>query len=156
MVSETDDVVVSLRVNVNVNAAENSHVIPPLFVSCPFWKIMKRPTISFNRVLIFSILIRIILIKYSEWHDAHSVVKYTDVDYRVFTDAARFLLDPNEPSPGEFGNKTWNGAAGVLGEWIPAGKYVQSAFKDVSQNNLLDLVHTLVQPIAILLSWRSS
>ena len=84
----------------------------------------KKPTISFNGVLIVSVLIRVILIKYSEWHDAHSVVKYTDVDYRVFTDAARFILDPNELSPGEFGNKSWNGAAGVLGGWVPTGRYV--------------------------------
>ncbi|KAF8197534.1 glycosyltransferase family 50 protein [Pholiota molesta] len=32
------------------------------------------------------------LILYSEWHDARSVVKYTDVDYRVFSDAASFVL----------------------------------------------------------------
>lgn len=49
---------------------------------------------SFRNVLIFSVAIRVSLILYSEWHDAHSVVKYTDVDYRVFSDAAQFLLHP--------------------------------------------------------------
>ncbi|EJD02392.1 glycosyltransferase family 50 protein [Fomitiporia mediterranea MF3/22] len=49
---------------------------------------------SFKTVVLFSIVLRIALIFYSEWHDKHSVVKYTDVDYRVFTDAARFLLHP--------------------------------------------------------------
>jgi phosphatidylinositol glycan class M len=50
--------------------------------------------ISFTRVLGVSALVRIALIVYAEWHDAHSVVKYTDVDYRVFGDATRFILDP--------------------------------------------------------------
>jgi len=50
---------------------------------------------SFRNVLILSTLIRVTLIVYSEWHDARSVVKYTDVDYRVFSDAASFLLHPN-------------------------------------------------------------
>jgi phosphatidylinositol glycan class M len=49
---------------------------------------------SFRNVLILSTLIRVTLIVYSEWHDARSVVKYTDVDYRVFSDAASFLLHP--------------------------------------------------------------
>lgn len=49
---------------------------------------------SFRNVLVLSTLIRVILIIYSEWHDARSVVKYTDVDYRVFSDAASFLLHP--------------------------------------------------------------
>ncbi|GLB34579.1 putative mannosyltransferase (PIG-M) [Lyophyllum shimeji] len=53
---------------------------------------------SFYTVLLLSIFIRIALILYSEWHDRHSVVKYTDIDYRVFSDAARFLL---RPGPGE-------------------------------------------------------
>ncbi|KAJ7087866.1 glycosyltransferase family 50 protein [Mycena epipterygia] len=49
---------------------------------------------SFRNVLLLSIALRVALIAYSEWHDAHSVVKYTDIDYRVFSDAARFLLYP--------------------------------------------------------------
>ncbi|KAJ6623477.1 glycosyltransferase family 50 protein [Mycena sp. CBHHK59/15] len=49
---------------------------------------------SFRDVLVLSIAARVGLIVYSEWHDAHSVVKYTDIDYRVFSDAARFLLHP--------------------------------------------------------------
>ena len=49
---------------------------------------------SFRNALLVSALLRVILILYSEWHDARSVVKYTDVDYRVFSDAARFLLHP--------------------------------------------------------------
>ncbi|KAG5636199.1 hypothetical protein H0H81_008869 [Sphagnurus paluster] len=47
---------------------------------------------SFSTVLLLSVGIRVTLILYSEWHDARSVVKYTDIDYRVFSDAAQFLL----------------------------------------------------------------
>ncbi|KAL1742391.1 glycosyltransferase family 50 protein [Schizophyllum fasciatum] len=50
---------------------------------------------TFHTVLTLSIAIRVGLILYSEWHDAHSVVKYTDIDYRVFSDAARFLRTPS-------------------------------------------------------------
>lgn len=53
---------------------------------------MPRPT--FFHILVISALVRGALVIYSEYHDSHSLVKYTDVDYRVFTDAARFLLDP--------------------------------------------------------------
>ncbi|KAF8212051.1 GPI mannosyltransferase 1 [Mycena galopus ATCC 62051] len=53
------------------------------------------PLPSFRDVLFLSIALRVGLILYSEWHDAHSVVKYTDIDYRVFSDAARFLLHPD-------------------------------------------------------------
>jgi phosphatidylinositol glycan class M len=50
-----------------------------------------RNSFSFGHVLALSVAIRVSLILYSDWHDAHSAVKYTDVDYRVFTDAAKFL-----------------------------------------------------------------
>lgn len=51
---------------------------------------------SFWTLLTASALLRIGLILYSEWHDAHSIVKYTDVDYRVFSDAAQFLFHPSK------------------------------------------------------------
>ncbi|KAJ7174010.1 glycosyltransferase family 50 protein [Mycena crocata] len=66
---------------------------------------------SFRNVLFLSIALRVGLIVYSEWHDAHSVVKYTDIDYRVFSDAARFLLDP----------KPENRAQGPLGLSLAVG-----------------------------------
>ena len=49
----------------------------------------------FKASLAAAALLRVGLIIYSEWHDARSVVKYTDVDYRVFSDAARFTLNPD-------------------------------------------------------------
>ena len=67
---------------------------------------------SFNQLLVVSTALRVALILYSEWHDAHSVVKYTDVDYRVFSDAARFLLEPSED----------NHAQGPLGRFMSIGE----------------------------------
>lgn len=61
----------------------------------------------FHEALVLSAAIRIFLVIYSEYHDAHSMVKYTDVDYRVFTDAAWFLLNlqknNNHVAQGPFG-----------------------------------------------------
>jgi len=46
---------------------------------------------STSRIIVASTLLRLILIIYGVYHDAHSPLKYTDVDYYVFTDAARFV-----------------------------------------------------------------
>lgn len=69
---------------------------------------------SFHNILVISVAIRVGLILYSEWHDARSVVKYTDIDYRVFNDAARFVLRP----------AAGNHAQGPLGKWLDIGEYV--------------------------------
>ncbi|KAJ4460406.1 putative GPI mannosyltransferase 1 [Paratrimastix pyriformis] len=44
-----------------------------------------------------SFLARIALIAYGEWMDAHMALKYTDIDYVVFTDAARFMHRGGSP-----------------------------------------------------------
>ena len=78
---------------------------------------------SFRNIILLSALIRLVLILYSEWHDAHSVVKYTDVDYRVFTDAARFLLHPTPARINEFGDHVpANVAQGILGRILGFGE----------------------------------
>ena len=69
---------------------------------------------SFPLVLAVSVVLRVALIVYSEWHDARSVVKYTDVDYRVFSDATRFALSP----------ASGGGAEGPLGKWLGLGECV--------------------------------
>ncbi|KAK3346194.1 PIG-M-domain-containing protein [Lasiosphaeria hispida] len=42
-------------------------------------------------------LFRIVLILYGLWQDANSPIKYTDIDYLVFTDAARFVARGQSP-----------------------------------------------------------
>lgn len=63
---------------------------------------------SFKAVLAISFALHIALIAYGDYQDATSSVKYTDVDYDVFSDAARFV------ATGEGGQ-----SEGVLGgAWI--------------------------------------
>lgn len=78
------------------------------------------PQLSFSRVLAISAVLRVALILYSEWHDAHSTVKYTDVDYRVFSDAAHFVLNPTSA----------NRAQGYLGLWTGFGDpYTRATYR---------------------------
>ncbi|KAG9457074.1 hypothetical protein H6P81_001582 [Aristolochia fimbriata] len=46
---------------------------------------------SFRSLLIIAALFRLILIIYGEWQDAHMEVRYTDIDYIVFSDAASLV-----------------------------------------------------------------
>jgi phosphatidylinositol glycan class M len=44
-----------------------------------------------TKVISASIALRAALLVYGAWQDAHSPIKYTDIDYLVFTDAARYV-----------------------------------------------------------------
>ncbi|PIA27154.1 hypothetical protein AQUCO_08300090v1 [Aquilegia coerulea] len=46
---------------------------------------------DFNSLVIFSVVLRIVLIIYGEWQDTHMEVRYTDVDYLVFSDASSLM-----------------------------------------------------------------
>ncbi|KAH9616454.1 hypothetical protein KSS87_012132 [Heliosperma pusillum] len=53
--------------------------------------------ITFHRVLVFSTALRVALIIYGEWQDSHMEVRYTDVDYLVFSDAAALVSMGDSP-----------------------------------------------------------
>lgn len=56
---------------------------------------LKPNTLSQHCTLAF--VIRIVLIVYAKIHDQFLTVPYTDIDYKVFTDAARYIVEGKSP-----------------------------------------------------------
>lgn len=54
-------------------------------------------SIRFRDLIIFSAIFRVILILYGEWQDTHMKVRYTDIDYFVFSDAASLMASGSSP-----------------------------------------------------------
>jgi phosphatidylinositol glycan class M len=52
---------------------------------------------NFSTIVIIALVMRLVLIIYGEYQDAHYSVHYTDIDYHVFTDAAQFLHNGGSP-----------------------------------------------------------
>ncbi|KAJ5342908.1 Mannosyltransferase DXD [Penicillium brevicompactum] len=52
---------------------------------------------SAPRVFFAATVLRLVLLVYGGWQDAHSAMKYTDIDYMVFTDAARYVAKGESP-----------------------------------------------------------
>jgi phosphatidylinositol glycan class M len=53
--------------------------------------------LTFPRLIFLSVLLRLALFFHGLHQDAHSTLKYTDIDYYVFTDAARYLAQGLSP-----------------------------------------------------------
>ncbi|OWM75119.1 hypothetical protein CDL15_Pgr017245 [Punica granatum] len=53
--------------------------------------------IGTRSILVLSALLRVVLIVYGEWQDKHMEVRYTDVDYSVFSDAADLMASGKSP-----------------------------------------------------------
>jgi phosphatidylinositol glycan class M len=65
-------------------------------------------TNRFRIAVALAIVLRGVLIIYGAYQDARSILKYTDIDYRVFSDAARIMLHPTRGQH----------AKGWLVEWL--------------------------------------
>lgn len=81
---------------------------------------------SLRNILLSATILRISLILYSEWHDARSLVKYTDVDYRVFSDAAAFLLrsGPGDKNHAQGPLKELFGYQLDIGEYVDTNRHI--------------------------------
>ncbi|KAJ2161492.1 GPI mannosyltransferase 1 [Coemansia sp. RSA 552] len=53
--------------------------------------------LTVRNVLAGGVLLRACMLLYGLWQDAHMAVKYTDIDYHVFTDAARSVWAGDSP-----------------------------------------------------------
>lgn len=47
--------------------------------------------------LVIAMLVRCLLLVYGNYHDSHNSVPYTDIDYHVVTDAARYVSEGQSP-----------------------------------------------------------
>eukprot|EP00026_Physarum_polycephalum_P011312 Phypoly_transcript_11526.p1 GENE.Phypoly_transcript_11526~~Phypoly_transcript_11526.p1 ORF type:complete len:396 (-),score=35.30 Phypoly_transcript_11526:1-1188(-) len=53
--------------------------------------------VSFKVVFGLALFIRLLLVAFAEWQDANMLVKYTDIDYKVFTDASLHVVEGESP-----------------------------------------------------------
>lgn len=49
------------------------------------------------RLMVLGAAVRVALLALAEWQDAHMAVKFTDIDYSVYTDAAAFIAAGSSP-----------------------------------------------------------
>ena len=70
-------------------------------------------------------LLRVVMLIYGLWQDANSPLKYTDIDYMVFTDAARFTFPQHSPA-GPFSSSPSNSPSSLS---PPASPYTRETYR---------------------------
>lgn len=81
-----------------------------------------RKSPSLTSLCLAGLLLRLAGIFYGVYHDARHALKYTDIDYLVFSDATSFLLAPS--------SHTHNHATGPLGRHLPLGSpYTRETYR---------------------------
>ncbi|KAG8699956.1 GPI mannosyltransferase 1 [Ceratobasidium sp. 394] len=83
--------------------------------------------------------LRLALIIYGDYHDRHSSLKYTDIDYRVFSDASHFLSHPSD------GNTAQGFIPHVL-SWSLGDPYTRSTYRYTPMLALLTLPNEFLHP----------
>lgn len=125
-------------------------------------------------MLLAALLIRGAFIAYAVWHDARFVVKYTDIDYIVFTDAARFVTEGASPfrratyrytpllaqllTPNIWLQETWGKCLFALFDLlIGGGIYLLSMWRGLSRGScLLASMVWLFNPLSFNISTRGN
>ena len=58
---------------------------------------MASSILDLKKSCVLAVILRMLFLIYGEWQDATMLVKYTDIDYEVFTDAAKHVANGNSP-----------------------------------------------------------
>ncbi|KAG8738729.1 GPI mannosyltransferase 1 [Ceratobasidium sp. 414] len=101
--------------------------------------IFSAANLTLRNAMLSALALRLALIVYGDYHDRHSSLKYTDIDYRVFSDASHFLSHPSD------GNTAQGFIPRVL-SWSLGDPYTRSTYRYTPMLALLALPNEFVHP----------